>query len=142
MSIEIISDPRQEYIDGLRKLADLLESNPDLPTPYISSTTAIWSDWNDAAGVAKLASLIPGAMRKNDPNDGAYNAEYYELTSDMKCGPFQLQVRSYRATVCAKVQTGTKTVMVAAVKAAPARIEEVPVYEFVCSPLLAKAAAS
>lgn len=130
---------RQDYIDGLRQLADLLESTPDLPTPYVSGTSVFWADWHDAARVAKLASLVPGKLRKNNPSKGGYDAKYYELTSDKKVGPFELSVRSYRATVCEKVQTGTKTVTIPAVEATPERIEEQPVFEFVCSPLLAKA---
>jgi hypothetical protein len=135
----IVTEPRQEYIDGLRKLADLLESTPDLPTPYLSGDEARWSSYYDAAEVARLASMLPGVKRKNDPSDGDYDATYYVLTSDVRFGPFKLAVSSYRATVCEKIQTGTQTVEVPAVEAAPARVEEVPVFEYVCSPLLAKA---
>jgi hypothetical protein len=142
MSTDIVSNARQEYIEGLRKLADLLDATPDLPTPYMTNTGPRWSSYFDASEVARLASLVPGTMRKNDPNADGYNAEYYELTSDVKFGPFRLVVTSYRDTVCEKVQTGTKTVEHPRVKAAPARVEEVPVFEYVCSPLLAKAVAS
>jgi hypothetical protein len=130
---------RQEYIDGLRKLADLLESTPDLPTPYLRGNDARWASYNDVAEVARLASLIPGTMRKNDPKESEYDATYYVLTSDVQFGPLRLTVTSYRATVCERVQTGTQIVEVPAVEAAPARVEEVPVFEYVCSPLLAKA---
>jgi hypothetical protein len=133
---------RQEYIEGLRQLADLLEATPDLPAPRMEYNSARWSAWSNAAEVARLASLVPGQMHKNDPNANDYNAEYYELTSSVQFGPFRLIVQSYRTTVCERVQTGTKRTMIEAVKAAPARFEDVPVFEYVCSPLLAKAVAS
>jgi hypothetical protein len=139
MSTDIVSNARQEYIEGLRKLADLLEATPELPIPAIYDTAVKWHEWNFAAEVARLSSLIPGTMRKNDPSEDWYNATYYELASAEKLGPFTLTVVSYRSTVCEKVQTGTKTVKVPAVEAAPAHVKEVPVFEYVCSPLLAKA---
>jgi hypothetical protein len=139
MSTDIVSNARREYIEGLRKLADLLDATPDLPTPFLSGDTITWSDYYDAAEVARLSSLVPGRMLKNDPNEGGYDATYYRLTSNVKYGPFKLVVSSYRSTVCEKVQTGTKVVEVPPVEAAPGRVEEVPVFEYVCSPLLAKA---
>lgn len=138
----IVPNPRQDYIDGLRKLAALLESTPDLPTPYMTSDSVRWSAWSDAAEVARLAALLPGTMHKNDPTESDYHATYYVMTSSKRFGPFKLVVQSYRDTVCERIQTGTKTVRVPAVKAAPARVEEQPVFEYVCSPLLAKAVAS
>jgi hypothetical protein len=133
---------RQDYIEGLRKLADLLESTPDLPTPYLDDHSVRWSDYYSAANVARLAALIPGTMQKNDPDASDYDRTYYRLTSDVKLGPFELTVTSYRDSVCERVETGTKTVVVPAVEAEPARIEKVPIYEYVCKPLLAKAVSS
>lgn len=129
---------RQGYIDGLRQLASLLASNPDIPTPYLSDNSITWSAWGDVAEVARLTTLIPGTLSKNDPDASSYDSTYYILTSSVKFGPFTLRICSERSTVCERVQTGMTTVVVPAVEAQPKRVEKVPVFEYVCSPLLAK----
>jgi len=128
---------RTEYIDRLRKLADLLESTPDLILPQAIQKTSIQFFPLGAAETALTAKLLPTGWKKNDPNESKYDADYYILTG--KWEGVSLTILETRNVVCERIQVGKETVTVPAVEAAPETVVERPVYEFKCEPLLAKA---
>jgi len=131
---------RTEYINRLRKLADLLEATPDLILPYEIGRQRITFYPSGAAETAQTARLLPTSWQKNDPNASPYDADYYRLTG--KWEGAELTIIEFRTSVCERVQVGTETVTVPAVEAAPETVEERPIYEYICEPLLAKAAAA
>ena len=129
---------RTEYIDRLRKMADLLEATPDLVLPNIEQgSIRFWC--NGAAETAATAKLLPTGWEKNDPNASGYDADYYRLTGEWEGS--EIVVVALRNAVCERVIVGTETSTVPAVEATPETVEERPVYEFKCEPLLAKAVA-
>lgn len=138
---------RADYIAGLRAIADLLESTPDLPLPTTRKIewAAHWYTSNDdeiPAVVADLARRIPGKLTKNDPTRGAYAAAYYELSGNV--GGMPVRVWAERSAVCERVVTGTREV-VETVPAPDAPMVEVVKtvedFEWVCHPILAEATA-
>jgi hypothetical protein len=134
---------REEYIAGLRAVADLIEATPDLPLPS-SELLFSWNVWPSMgvddipAEVARLRRLLPGTFTKNDPGS-AYGAAYYQL--DGQIGAAKLEITTNREEVCERVVTGTREV----VKTVPAPgtptvevVETVEDFEWVCKPLLAE----
>lgn len=131
---------RSEYISRLRKLADLLEDQPELILPYQVGKDVIEFFPLGAAETALTARLLPTGWEKNDPNKSAYDAQYYRLTGAWE--GVELIILENRAAVCERVQVGVEKVVVPAVEAVPEHEVERPVFEFKCEPLLAKAVAS
>ena len=131
--------PRTEYIDRLRKIADMLEATPELILPYIIRHGEIHFYPHGAVETAATAKLLPTGWTKNDPTASAYDADYYKLTGSWE--GITLTVLENRSAVCERVQVGTEKVIVPAVKASRATVEERPIWEFKCEPLLAKAVA-
>ena len=130
---------RTEYIDRLRKLADLLEAEPDLILPYKIGKLEVVFYPTGATETAQTAKLLPTSWAKNDPNASSYDADYYKLTGEW--AGVILTIIEDRYAVCKRVQVGAEKVVHAAVKAKPQMVEERPVYEYQCEPLLAKAVA-
>lgn len=133
---------RAEYIAGLRAVADLLDSAPDLPlptTPKIEWAVHYYavSDEAQRAVLATIARLIPGRLDKNDPAEGQYAANYFTLSGNV--GGMPVEVWAERPSVCERVVTGTREVT----KVVPTATEEVTVtedvVEWICTPLLADA---
>lgn len=129
-----------DYTDGLREIADLLDAIPDLPDPWFNGNEVRFSCWgidgkDPAPEVRRIAKLIGGRWHKNDPTAGRYDASYYTLTHDRKFGPFSLVVIAEREKVCVRKQVGVERVEHEAVEA---HVEEKPLYEWECVPLLAK----
>jgi hypothetical protein len=136
---------RETYIQGLRALADLLETTPDLALPttqkiewaiHYQGTTPE----EQRAALAKTARLIPGRLDKNDPNSGHYAELYLVLTGNV--GGMPIEIWGERPTVCTKVPTGTETithtvpdptVVVPTVEVT----ETVEKFEWICEPILA-----
>jgi hypothetical protein len=56
------STGRAAFIDGLRKLADLLESNQEVPAPYSTTTVFVFppdgSDQERRSAIDAIASLL------------------------------------------------------------------------------------
>jgi hypothetical protein len=125
---------REEYIARLRKLADLLEETPGLIMPYDINKDEIRFFPSGAKETAATARLFPSSWSKNDPKKSTYDASYYKLTGAWE--GVAVVVLEDRAAVCERVQVGTTVVEH---EAAEAYTEERPVYEYECSPLLAKA---
>lgn len=132
---------RSEYISGLRKLADLLETQPDLPLPFDggaennASTRITFYLLGDPRDVfVQAARALPG------PLDKEVSGDTYRVVAHLD--GLHVQVVAYREDVCERVVTGTREVT----KTVPDPMVTVPVVEvtetvedvrWVCSPLLA-----
>jgi len=132
---------RDEYIKGLRGLADLLEANPELPLPYDGHGAELnfieGNDEEDRRGAAVFARVMPGTVRKTPRDDYFdFNAEIHGL---------RVQWISRRVNVCERVVTGIREVVIeepdpAALAALPRvkRVEVVEDVEWQCHPILAE----
>lgn len=145
-----LAELRATYIAGLRAVADLLESTPQLPLPSVAEF-----DWSAGAeviygraqdereGMARLARLIPGTLAKNDPAAGHYDERYFELAGNV--GGMPVRVWATRETVCERVVVGTKPVT-RLVPPPGTRLvevtEDVEVVEWQCRSLLAQTPAT
>lgn len=133
--------------EGLRAFANMIEQNPELAElfeshfRYLSMHAFDYDKPQESFGLFARAALQAGAkVTKN------YGDKFAEVTADWGAICFRLQTD--REEVCERVQVGTETVTRTerdpkAVEAALAEIpetevtEEVPVYEWQCTPLLA-----
>lgn len=129
-------DPRVEYIEGLRALADLLEANPGLELPYHGSSTdmlIVPSRGTQRAVLASWARALPGRKSKGANNN------LYQLSGALR--GLKLQVLCSRDEVCEKRVLRTETVTETVpdpeyVAAAPLveRETEREVVEWICTP--------
>ena len=131
---------RAEYVKGLRALADLIEQHDELPLPTSKIEWAVHYFGDDDAqktALATIARLLPGKVKKNDPNSSEYNAEYFILKGTLH--GLRVEAWANRSTVCTRVVTGTREVT----KTVPVKTEDVTVVEdvveWVCEPILAAA---
>jgi hypothetical protein len=111
---------RAQFIDGIRALADFLETHPQVDLPY----SLCASVYTDAKSVRKMTHLSGTWTKKY--ND--YNVSYVKpfTNSQTYSGSIRLVLSVERSQVCERVQVGTKTV-----EAVPAH--EAPVYEWRCA---------
>lgn len=92
-----------EYAAGLRQLADLIETNPDLPVPTHLKSLLVWSLPDaDAMRAVGFAALRAGASVEKK-----YESDY--LTLDIQLGPMTVQGFVWRQAVCQRVLVGTDT---------------------------------
>lgn len=103
---------RDEYIAGLRELADLLERTPELPLPTMDFEWAVHyygsTDAEQRAALANIRRLLPGPLEENDPNSGSgYDESYYQLKGNI--GALPVDVWASRHSVCRRVIAGTQT---------------------------------
>lgn len=131
-------------IDALRKVADLLESHPDLPPPLVSIYSHIpdkpelhWYlhiNGKDAATqkatAQRIITAIGGKWSKSFDDDARFTQERDGI---------DLLVVVVREAVCERVVVGTKTVTIPAEPAKPERVVEVDEVEWRCEPVLAEA---
>lgn len=100
-----LTDFQQSYVNGLRLLADKLESNPDLMNDYgITLYKYVWSkadeDGNKEPKEFARQALLLGPSEKNA------NETTYEVTALF--GPHRFTIYTERDAVCTKVVTGTR----------------------------------
>lgn len=141
------TDPRAAYTAGLRALADLLDTHPDLPLPYEGQCTAMSFHFLSGDAKANLAAAVrafPGRLDKNDPAESDYDRMYFTLTGRLH--GLLVDFTSDRQAVCERVVVGTTEVVVEepdpnAVAALPkvTRRQVVEQVEWRCHPLLADA---
>lgn len=102
---------RDEYISGLRKLADLLESKPDIPLPIqghsgieLSFRAGEWDQDHDEqrAAMARIVRAFPVELRKT--------ASEYFFGFEGKLDGLHFDVYVDRDVVCERVET-TETVI-------------------------------
>lgn len=104
---------REEFIAGLREVADFLEKNPSVPCPRYE-TLYVPTDKDGLREAAKA----PGHADK-----GAFGEQFY---IDRTFGPVKITFAADRAEVCRKVVKGTREVPERVV---PARTEEIIEWE-------------
>ena len=134
---------RNDYIAGLRALADALDTNAELPLPYHggSDSTPILAFAYGKDAVAAWARAMPGKVEKkyDDTGDSTFG---FQLRGSF--AGLSIRVHAKRSDVCERVVTGTKTVIrevpdAVALAAVPTTTvtETVETVEWICSPLLA-----
>ena len=123
-----------EWIQGLRDLADFMETHPEIGTPSCTTMVHCWPDApNIKERMAEIARIPGGWIKDVDQSE---NYASYRL--ERKFGSMLLSVTAWRDEVCERVQVGTKIQEARPQTVLPATPEkEVPVYEWHCSPLLA-----
>lgn len=101
---------RQEYVRGLRMVAELLEAHPEISAPHGFGETewghATWfaGSVGEAAGIQRA---IGGRWEKNDPNTSDYNSEHLVLTR--KLGEeMYIRLIVSREKICEKTVVGTE----------------------------------
>lgn len=130
------TDPRAEYIAGLRAFADLLEQNPDLQLPYHGASTEILifpAYGAQRAELVRWARLLPGRKEKQ------VRGNDFDLVAKLR--GLKLQICCRREEVCEKRVIGTEPVteMVPdpeALASVPLveRTTEREIVEWVCAP--------
>jgi hypothetical protein len=108
---------REEYIQGLRDIADFFEARPDLPTPSFGESIFIWERSLENARERGIQMA---------PCEKEHTDNYFHLVR--KFGPHTLKVTWGRDDVCERVQVGTKHVPEEVI---PAHDE--PIYEWDCT---------
>lgn len=126
---------RAGYTAGLRALADLLDTHPELtlPTdgrPFVPLTVGLWGDADAPQQMAAWARALPGTVTKS--GDDAY----YYLAGQLH--GLHVQVTAGREQVCQRIVTGT-TIVQRPDPDAPLVEVEVDTVEWECTPLLAEA---
>jgi hypothetical protein len=107
---------REEFIKGLRDIADFFEDRPELPIPNYGESFYIWEK-----------SLVNARERaiQMAPAEKIYLESYFNL--QRRFGPHKVVVSWARDAICERVQVGTKHVPAYTVEA-----HEEPVYEWDC----------
>lgn len=143
---------RDQYIAGLRELADLLEQNPDFRLPYEGSTgnmTVFLMSYDVAdpkVAMAEHTRTLRRHTREAVTKDAT--SAYFDVNTRLG-GPdgLSVQLSTQRAQVCERVVVGTevKTKLVRD----PELVEKLPlvaveeqeeIIEWQCAPILASAA--
>lgn len=128
--------------ENLHAAADLIAAHPDLPQPYIASSSSgrISLDWflngreNAKANAAAVVRAIDGGWTRGEADYSGPLATWTQERDGL-----DLNVQVSREEVCERIVTGTKTVTIPAKPAEPERVVEQDVVEWRCEPLLAEA---
>ena len=124
-----------EYADGLRQVADFLESHPEIPLPESTLTSYDLYSKDKAAVTAK-------ALSQGGRCDKVFEDALVRLRRVF--GTITLQYLGTRSTLCEQVRVGTRIVPEQYVPPEPATEartipeHEEAVYEWKCPPLLGK----
>lgn len=116
---------RDEMIQGLRELADMLESHAEVTTPYDIRVNAFWTSTDDGLGDYATPETARAAMTASP---GGWTKTYTESNvcyEKEMSGRVSYRIFVGREMVCTRVQVGTRHV-----DATPAHDE--PVFEWVC----------
>ena len=119
-----LRDRERVFVDDLRRMADFLESRPDL-IPFSGFEASHFA--SDKAQAASLIRKMGKATKEV--------SEIY-MTAKREFGPHTISVYVSREKVCTRVQVGTKTVTVKEAVGYTEVEKEVPVYEWECNPVL------
>lgn len=140
---------RAEYVKGLRELADVLESSPEVPLPFDGNCTAMTFSFlggeDPRSEMAAVARAMPCRLDKHVTEHDS-GTSYFHLRGSLH--GLRVELVSFRDAVCERVVTGTREVT-EWVKD-PQLLKKVPEVEvtkvvedieWVCSPLLAQSSA-
>lgn len=136
--------PRQQFLNELRQVLDLLEANPEIEMPRGLGSSK-WDPlaWYPSSPVeaAKIVRALGGRWEKNDPNESEYDATYLKMEAKLGL-ELHVQLVVSREGVCEKKVVGTERKKVEKViqeKVTEEVYEDVPVIEFECKSLLSLA---
>lgn len=129
-------EKRAGYISGLRKVADLLEAEPDLPVPFHGAEggpLTVYMLHSDRESFVSAVRALPGKADKQVTDDT------YRV--GVRLDGLGLEVVAYRSEVCERVVTGTREVTKTipdpnAVVPTVEVTETVEDVEWICKPLL------
>jgi hypothetical protein len=122
---------RLDFISGLRQLAQVFESNPDMPIPGWSQEITIWPDKleDSKADAKKLLEVLGGTEKKYD--------NLFELSWNFG-QMLKLRFLTYRENICERVVVGKKVIPAQEERVIPATEEYVEdIVEWKCSSILA-----
>lgn len=144
-------DERAAYIAGIRKLADVLESRPDLPLPSDGSRKGLPLTWSfgfiygdPKAAMAAAVRLLPCDFAKEYRDEG--DPMLAKLNLNGRIEGLHVRLTAYRDLVCTMVVTGTREITEDVPD--PEELAKVPVksvtrvvedVEWTCGPILAPA---
>lgn len=124
-----MSTTRDDFVQGLRALADALEADDGLPIPTMSAPTVWPSTRSELAAVTKaMLRAEPRGRIEKSP----LASTYFNVSKDFG-GGVKYDATMAREEVCQRRQVGTKTVTrEEAVETRTVEVEE-PVYEWDCA---------
>lgn len=139
-----MSDPRADYIEGLRQLAAVLEANPEIQMPIsggISASSALVIRAGDTReDLAAAARAFPCAWAKSTSGDGD---QWLDLNGQL--AGLHVQLYADREAVCTRRVVGVEDREVEEV-VTPAVTRKVTkpveIVEWDCGPILGKAEAT
>lgn len=140
------TEPRS-LADVLRAAADVLDAHPDLPAPYITTSShrgehkadLSWYLTLDARDdLATQKALAGRIVRAIDGHWEKIPDTYQDFVFRQERPGLRLDVQVEREAVCQRIVTGTETVAIPAKPAEPMRVETREVVEWRCEPLLAE----
>ncbi|RJQ68111.1 hypothetical protein D5S17_32940 [Pseudonocardiaceae bacterium YIM PH 21723] len=126
----MIEHPYQDVIEGLRMLAHVLEMDHDIRPAYLlpPHRAPIFYTYSAAElDAISMACRAAGFSVDKEITEDSYNL----VISNGRCS---FKAYGARESVCERVQTGTRTVLVADPTAPKVEVQE-PVYEWKCVPL-------
>lgn len=100
--METPANPNQATINGLRKMADFLERNPQFPIDQCCGVHAYFFCWDDIERFRQITNML-GPLKKEA------NGEDFKATRDFG-GSVSVVVKADRKKVCTRIPAGTKTV--------------------------------
>ena len=124
----------QEYVAGLRALADWYEQRPDVPLPEAEISVYGVTGRTDTETEKEAAQWI---MREATPCEKHYVDDLFHLKKAF--GPITLRFVFWRNKVCERIVVATEEVPERVVPAQPERVEPAHVKEIVewrCEPVL------
>ena len=138
------TDARAEFTAGLRQLAFILDSNPDLPLPYDGTASPLLIMFFGPDAETNKAQMVDASRAIGGHWDKVVSDRYFDLQTTIR--GISVKLCALRDEVCTKVVTGVREVTemiqdpeaLAAVPLVPVTkmVEDV---EWECAPLLASA---
>lgn len=142
-----MNDTTTRLSETLRVVAALIEEHPDLPEPYVTSSSdgGAYLAWylhingraeDEADQKAKAQQIIRTLGGKWEKDFSGDQADFRQERDGLR---FTVSVD--RPAVCVRRVVGTETVTLPAVEAAPERTVEREIVEWDCEPVLAEVSA-
>lgn len=136
-------DPRQQYITGLRILADVLEKHPEVKLPIHGHSGSpllfyFTEDAGDVEAMAAARKALPCTWRKSFTDGGGKYTPWFNLSGEL--AGLAIQLYAPRDAVCERVVTGTEDREVDEVvqpEVTRKVVKPVEVVEWRCHPILA-----
>src|ERR1700757_2160697 len=121
----------QQVADGFRRLADIIEANPEMGLPYDGISSAILLFCHNKDKFAATVRAFGQGQKDHDSDTLIFNPDF----------PLRVQVRGFKNNIC---EQRARTVMVReqVIQGRPAEPERVipaheeTVTEYVCAPFL------